>query len=249
VVSSTSTSGAVKARADQAPVILVVDDDRRLRFIVSQVLERAGYTVIEATDGGDVVPIGLKSEVQLVVLDLNMPGISGLAALRSLRAARQDIGVIVLTGSHEESDLVEALATGADDYVTKPFQSRELLARVGAVLRRVRGAAPPVGDNEQVQVGGVTLDTMKRSVSVDGRECTLTRTECEILSVLMLHPGQVFEPADLLRRVWGPESADQPDLLRTNVYRLRQKLETDPRHPHHLRTRSGGGYFFAESAR
>jgi two-component system response regulator RpaA len=86
---------------------------------------------------------------------------------------------------------------------------------------------------------------MKRSIAVEGRECLLTRTECEILSVLMQHPGQVFEPGDLLRRVWGPESADQPDLLRTNVYRLRQKLEVDPRHPHYLRTRSGGGYFFA----
>ncbi len=224
--------------------ILVVDDDARLRRFVGETLQMEGYGVEFAADGEEVERMVAERRPDLVVMDVVMPGISGLEALRRLRAMRRTLPVIMLTARDDEEDKVQALRDGADDYLVKPFSARELVARVQAVLRRTRGAADD-HELQVLQVGPLILYPGSRAAMVGERKIDLTRTEYALLLTLVRGAGRVFTPADLLTRVWGAEYRDQGEILRTNIYRLRQKLETDPRHPRYLRTRNGVGYFFA----
>jgi two-component system KDP operon response regulator KdpE len=234
--------------AQPAATILVVDDDQRLRRLVSTILEQTGYAVLQAEDGDRALALITERSPDLLVLDLQMPRVSGRAVLAVLRSRGDPLGVLVLTGETDRDRLVETLEAGADDYLTKPLHAAELRARVQAILRRT---LPPVSASKPDQhlvVGPVSLSTAARSVSVGSRTILLTRTEYRLLSVLMKVPGQVFTPQELLQRVWGPEFDGQEHLVRTNVYRLRRKLEQNPRRPALVRNRPGIGYYLSPSA-
>jgi DNA-binding response OmpR family regulator len=151
----------------------------------------------------------------------------------------------MLTGRDEDDAKYAAFEAGADDYLLKPFKARELVARVTAVLRRTQSKPGQPDPGLVLSIGDLTLVPGNHSVTVGGREVTLTRTEYALLLTLARGAGRVFTPAELLSRVWGPEYRDQAEILRTNMYRLRQKVEADPRQPQHLRTRTGVGYYLA----
>ena len=221
--------------------ILVVDDERRLREFVALALRSAGYEVTLAADANDLD----SDAADLLVMDVNMPGISGLEAVRKLRAAGDDVPVVMLTACDDDDSMLAAFDVGADDYLTKPFNARELVARVGAVLRRTQRTVKQAPDEDMLSIGEITLCPRSHTARVQGRAVELTRTEYALLLTLARGEGRVFTPAELLSRVWGPEYSTQAEILRTNMYRLRQKLETDPKQPRHLRTRPGVGYYLA----
>ena len=225
--------------------ILIVDDEPSLREFVGITLKLGGFRVLFAPDGQGVPHIVLHDKPQLVVMDVSMPSVSGVEALRQLRALGSTVPVIMLTGRDEDDARYSAFEAGADDYLLKPFKARELVARVTAVLRRTQAKPGQPDPGLVLNIGDLTLVPGNHSVSVAGREVILTRTEYALLLTLARGAGRVFTPAELLSCVWGPEYRDQAEILRTNMYRLRQKLETDPRQPQHLRTRTGVGYYLA----
>ena len=228
--------------------ILVVDDDERWQYVLTQVFERAGYRVVHAADPNAALSLVARHDPDVVVLELSMPGISGYTILHGLQAFRHKPGVIVLTRSTNEEDAIRSLNCGADDYLTKPVQSRLLLAHVFALLRRTRAAAAGRETCERLSVGDVLLRGSDRTVSVGDRTIALTPIEYDLLRAMMRAPGQLFLPQQLLERIWGPEYVEDEDLVRTHIYRLRRKLERNPHQPEHLRNRPGVGYFFAEPA-
>jgi two-component system KDP operon response regulator KdpE len=225
--------------------LLIVDDEPSLREFVGVTLGDSGYDVLFAADGEGVFDLVNRQQPHLVIMDIIMPGLSGLEVLRRLRSDGSQVPVIMLTGRGFDDDKLAAFEAGADDYLTKPFSSRELVARVAAVLRRARLASTDSEEaDSSLHVGALTLIPGKHSATIQDREVSLTRTEYSLLLTLARHAGRVFTPAELLTRVWGPEYRDQAEILRTNMYRLRQKLEEDPRQPRFVCTRPGVGYYF-----
>ncbi len=221
--------------------ILVVDDEVQIRRLLRLTLEAAGYAVREAENGR----LGLDAVVQrapdAIVLDLGLPDLSGLAVLRQLREWSR-VPVLVLTVLATESDKVAALDAGADDYLTKPFGSAELAARLRAILRR----APVEAELAAVTFGGVGLDFTSRRVLRHGVEVKLTPKEYALLRLLVLHRGKVLTHQHILRELWGPKSEENTHYLRVHMTHLRQKLEDEPHRPRHLKTESGIGYRFVE---
>lgn len=216
-----------------------------MRRLIDQVLQAHGFSVLLAEDGDVALDLLRSGRPEAVVLDLKMPRVSGLEMLRQLRAAGEDVPVIVLTGVADEEWILAAFAAGADDYVTKPFQHRVLVARLQAVLRRhqpVDGTSAP-----REQVGDVTLNPHTLQARVGERTVTLTPTEYRLLRLLMHGAGRVFSVSDLLARVWGPAYVGQDDIVRANVYRLRQKLEPQPARPRYILGRRGAGYAFVDA--
>jgi DNA-binding response OmpR family regulator len=226
--------------------ILVVDDDPGLRRLLGTVLRGAGFGVIDTDDGDTVANLVREHHPDLVVLDLKMQRVSGLEALRALRQAGQNVGVIILTASGEDDLMVTAFEVGADDYVTKPFAPRVLLARVKALLRRARVDGADNQPTGGERVGEVSLDPLTHYACVAGHSVPLSPTEYHLLQTLMRGVGHVFTPADLLARVWGPSYAGQDEIVRANIYRLRHKVEPVPKEPRYIRSRPGVGYYFAE---
>jgi DNA-binding response OmpR family regulator len=219
--------------------ILVVDDEPTIGEVVELYLRREGFQVVTAVDGAAALAAVERARPALVVLDLMLPGLTGLEVLRRLRAAG-NLPVILLTARGEEADRVVGLELGADDYVTKPFSNRELVARVKAVLRR---AQPPTPSETHVLVlGGLRLDTAARSVTLDGQPVALTVREFDLLAFLMRHPGQVFTREQLLDQVWGYTFASDLSTVTVHVRRLREKIERDPANPRLLQTVWGVGY-------
>ncbi len=219
--------------------VLVVDDDPQLRQLLRDVLRSRGVDVVATEDGEGVLDLVRAHHPDAVVLDLKMPRVSGIEALRELRKAGESLPVLVLTGILEEDQVLEAFEEGADDYVTKPFQPRVLVARLLAVLRR---GQPGLGE----VAGEVTLDPRTHNARVGEQLVPLSPTEYELLRVLMRGAGRVFTAEDLLARVWGPAYAGEDDIVRANIYRLRQKLEPQPREPRYILGRRGVGYFFGQ---
>lgn len=218
--------------------IAVVDDEAMVRDVTGRYLREAGYDVVEYADG-DVALRSLRAEpVDLVVLDVMLPGRNGWEVLTELRVG-SEVPVIMLTARGGEAERVGGLELGADDYVTKPFSPRELVARVRTVLRR----APMT--SEIVQGAGLTIDPTARTVHRDGHRIDLTRREFDLLHHFATHPGQVFSRTDLLRAVWesSPEWQD-PSTVTVHVRRLRSKVERVPSEPEHLVTQWGLGYRF-----
>jgi two-component system KDP operon response regulator KdpE len=222
--------------------VLVVEDEDAIRKFVTSVLRSAGYEVMSAPDGEHGLAIAEDEPLDLVVLDLMMPGMDGMQVCQRLRE-EQDISIIVLSAKGEETDKVEALNAGADDYLTKPFGVPELLARVQAVLRRSqrRGSA---NDNLPLVRGTFELDPEFRQLSLAGRQVRLTRTEFDLLHYLVEHSGKAVPHTTLLSEVWGPEYRTQTEYLHVYVRRLRHKIEEDPTNPHHIVTLPGLGYTF-----
>jgi DNA-binding response OmpR family regulator len=223
--------------------ILVVDDEAKIVKTVRAYLENAGFRVVTAEDGQMALTVFRHERPALVVLDLGLPAIDGLDVARTLRR-ESDVPLIMLTARVDEADKLIGLELGADDYVTKPFSPRELVARVRAVLRRVGGereqAVPPI------TAGDVEIDVERRQVTVGGRLVDLTPTEFDLLAVLARNPGRVFTRLELLDRVQGYAFEGYERTVDAHVKNLRQKIETDPKQPRYLLTVYGVGYRFTE---
>ncbi len=221
--------------------ILIVDDEPTIVEVVELYLRREGFVVQTAADGNAALAAVERRRPDLVVLDLMLPGLGGLEVTRRIRAGGA-LPIIMLTARGEETDRVVGLELGADDYVTKPFSPRELVARVKAVLRRAQPAqaAPPA--DEVLALGGLRLDPAARSVTLDGRALNLTAREFDLLTFLMRNPGRVFTREQLLDQVWGFTFASDLSTVTVHVRRLREKIERDPTNPTLLQTVWGVGY-------
>jgi two-component system KDP operon response regulator KdpE len=222
--------------------ILLVEDDAPLRGILRSSLERAGHQVDAAADGLIGAERLAAGGYEVVLLDIGLPFIDGWKLLNTLEGSRMP-SVIVISARGDERDKVRALDMGADDYLTKPFGADELLARVRAVLRRVRGTAEAA---RVVRSGEVVVDLGTRRVTRAGDEVRLSPTEYVLLAELARHPGMVMDQRTLLTRVWGPAYAGDRNYLRTFVQRLRRKLEADPAEPRVVVTEGRRGYRFGE---
>lgn len=219
--------------------ILIVDDDALLRRSLAFNLEKAGYCVSAAATAEDALAQARLDPPDLVLLDIGLPGMDGLDALRNLRQ-QIDVPVIFVTARWRELDQVLGLELGADDYVTKPFDIDVLLARIKAVLRR---AAPaPARGLTPLAVGDLVIDPAAHTVTVGGRAVALTPREFDLLHALALEAGRVISVDDLLARVWGAEYAGEPQAVYVHVRWLREKLEDDPGHPRRIVTVRGVGY-------
>lgn len=221
-------------------VILVVDDEEPIQELLKFNLEKEGYTVLLAYDGPTALEIIEEKYPDLVILDVMLPGMDGLEVCNQLRqnSKVQEIPVIMLTAKAEEIDKVLGLELGADDYLTKPFSPRELLARIRARLRRIK---PQTQDNEMIR-GDLKIDLNRFQVSVRGEEVELTPKEFELLRVLAIHPGKVYSRDELLERVWGYEYAGDTRTVDVHVRHLRQKVEKDASNPEYIETLRGIGY-------
>lgn len=230
--------------------ILVVDDERTIREVVRRYLELEGFAVTEAETGPQALSILQDSQPDLIVLDIMLPGVDGFAITRRLRGNNEysplrtqgDIPIILLTARSNEVDRVAGLELGADDYVTKPFSPRELVARVKVILRR---ASPTEVESENpLEFGGLSLDPRGRSVTVEGAGVSLTAKEFDLLWFLLRHPRQVFTRQQLLDQVWGYEFYGDESTVTVHVRRLREKLEPNPSKPNYVQTVWGVGYKF-----
>jgi DNA-binding response OmpR family regulator len=220
--------------------VLVVDDEPIVREVVVRYLRREGYRTLEAGDGDAARELLERDTPNLVVLDLMLPGMDGLALCRWIRA-RSELPVIMLTARGEEADRIVGLELGADDYVTKPFSPRELAARVRTVLRR---AAPPAFGEPRLSFDELEIDASTREVTKAGEQLRLTAKEFDLLWFLASHARRVFSRSQLMERVWGYEAALDTGTVTVHVRRLREKIEDDPSRPRRLETVWGVGYRF-----
>ncbi len=226
--------------------ILIVDDELSILKYLRANLEAEGYEVLSAMDGAQALQT-LEAELpDLVVLDIMMPEMDGLEVCRRLREWSQ-LPVIMLSALDDESDKVQCLDLGADDYITKPFGKDEFIARVRAVMRRVE-AASPTPTTPSIKSGDLEINFSKRKVTVKGKEVALTSTEYALLQELAHNAGKVLTYTHLLQKVWGTDYADEREYLHVFVSRLRAKLEADPKNPRYITTVSGVGYRFEEVA-
>jgi two-component system KDP operon response regulator KdpE len=221
--------------------VLVVDDEPSLRKTIRASLAASGYTVTEAGTGGEAVGVVRGRPFDLVLLDVNMPGMTGIEACRQIRALAPRTGIIMVTVRDAEEDKVRALEAGADDYVTKPFRFRELIARLGAVLRRTHMDAEVSG---LVQAGDLKMDIERRLLWKGDEEVRLSPKEFDLLSFLMKNQGVPLTHAKLLHAVWGPDYGSELEYLRTYVRMLRKKIEDDPARPGYILTEPWVGYRF-----
>ena len=222
--------------------VLVIDDEVQIRRLLRLTLEAAGHTVREADHGRGGLDEIVRRAPDAVVLDMGLPDLGGLEVLRQLREWSR-VPVLVLTVLAEEADKIAALDAGADDYLTKPFSSGELAARLRAILRRAPGEA----ELATVVFGDIAIDFAQRIVRRAGSEVKLTPKEYALLRLLVLHRGKVVTHRQILRELWGPKSQEQTHYLRVHMNHLRQKLEAEPHHPRHLKTESGIGYRLVEN--
>ena len=223
--------------------VLVVDDEQDLVDLVRSYLEREGYAVLTAEDGPTALELARQHEPDVLVLDVMLPGLDGIEVCRRLRQW-SDAYVLMLTARVEEVDKLIGLAVGADDYMTKPFSPRELVARVKTLLRRPRGTAASAVDEAPVLAfGDLRVDTGRREVSRKGQPVALTAREFDLLAALAAHPQRVFTRAQLLEQVWGAEYFDD-HVVDVHVGNLRRKIEDDPAHPRYVETVRGVGYRF-----
>ncbi|MBI4320571.1 MAG: response regulator transcription factor [Chloroflexi bacterium] len=223
--------------------VLVVDDEPRYVRLISYNLESSGYTVAAAKTGEEALQAVAQGDVELVLLDIRLPGMDGYEVCERLREF-STVPVIMLTAKGENCDKVKGLRLGADDYVTKPFSAEELLARVEAVLRRSR-FSEHASPRPNLSVGDLYIDFAQRLVTVRGREVRLSPTEYRLLHCLAANAGRVVVQEEILEKVWGPEYRGPFEGLRVYVRRLRQKIEADPDDPKHILTRPGIGYFLS----
>jgi two-component system alkaline phosphatase synthesis response regulator PhoP len=223
-------------------LILVVDDEPKIVKLARDYLEQSGFRVIAATDGRSALDLAHQQRPDLVVLDLKLPGIDGLDVCRTLRR-ESDVPIIMLTARVEEMDRLIGLELGADDYITKPFSPRELVARVRAVLRRVQGETRQIG---LIQAADLEIDLNGHRVTRKGEVITLTRSEFNLLVMLAQHPGQAFTREQLLTRLYNVAFDSYARSIDAHIKNLRQKLESDPSEPRYILTVFGVGYKFSD---
>lgn len=202
-----------------------------------------GYGVYKAYDGMEAMELLMQKKIHLILLDVMMPKLNGLAALMKIRE-KNNIPIIMLSAKTEESDKVLGLSMGADDYVTKPYNTAELMARVKSQLRRYfsLGAALGTGKEEELVNGGLVLNKNKKNVTVDGEEVHLTATEYKILELLMNHPGYVFSAEEIYEKVWQEDAYSVENTVMVHIRRIREKIEITPKNPKYLKVVWGIGY-------
>jgi two-component system KDP operon response regulator KdpE len=225
--------------------VLIVDDEPSIRRALHTTFGTLGFDVAEAVNGEQAIPLLRASNFDAVLLDVNMPGMGGIQTCREIRRQFPQLAVLMLTVRNEEDDKIEALEAGADDYVTKPFPIRELVARVRAAVRRSQNS--PVNKDAVITIGQITLDPARRLVQKNGAAVRLTPKEFDLLHHLMKNAGLPMMHARLLSAVWGPEYGNELEYLRTFMRQLRKKLEDDAAHPTYLLTDSHIGYRFREA--
>ncbi len=222
--------------------VLLVDDEPQIRRVLRMTLADEGYEITEARNGEDALELLRTDRFDLVLLDVNMPGMGGIAACSAIRAV-SDCSILMLTVRDSEGEKVAALDAGADGYVTKPFSTPELLARIRAALRRT--LEPQTAAPKHVDLGDVRIDFEKRTVTRDTDAQHLTPKEFDLLQYLVSHPNRAISHRELLQRVWGPEYGDEVEYLRVFMKQLRRKIESDPAKPRYLLTEPWVGYRFS----
>jgi len=222
--------------------VLVVDDEKTICEFVSRNLEVRGFTVMTASNGADALSVFNKQVIDLVILDIMMPGVDGLEVTRRIRQSSM-VPIIILTALDGEKDKIRAFDLGADDYLTKPFGVGELLARVKAVLRRAQWTEPPTRHGRLTH-GEIEVNLERHEVTVAEELVRLTPTEFKLLVYLMDHAGVALPHEAILKNVWGPEYGDETEYLRVYIGHLRQKIEADSTNPRYLLTERGIGYRF-----
>jgi two-component system KDP operon response regulator KdpE len=227
---------------DGQGAILVVDDDSSTRRALRVTLSGMGFTVVEAARGEEALSLARVTWFDAVLLDVDMPGMGGVEACRFIRRAVPRLPILMLTVMDSEDDKVLALDAGADDYITKPFQVRELAARLRSAVRRRN--AQEANRDAPIRHGKLELDPVKYRVLKSGRSIHLTPKEFEVLHYLMMHAGEPIPHSRLLKSVWGPEYGNELEYLRTFVRQLRKKIEDDPQNPQYLLTDAYVGYRF-----
>jgi DNA-binding response OmpR family regulator len=237
------------------PRVLVVEDETNIRELVCLHLRHEGYECEGLADGGAALKRSESERYDLMVLDVMIPGLDGLSLCRAVRNGRlnRDVPILMLTARRDESDKVVGLESGADDYLTKPFGVRELVARARALLRRPRQPPAAAGDGEAapsgdaiIRVRGMVIDVPKRRATVDGQQVELTDQEFRLLLLLATHPGIVFSREALLAKIWRGDTFVTGRSVDTLVKRLRRRIEKDPAEPRFLLTVWGVGYKFAD---
>ena len=219
--------------------ILVVDDEPQMRRVLRSTLSALGFVVADAESGEAAIQKLREDKFDLILLDINMPGLSGLETCRAVRS-KSDVSIIMLTVRDRSLDKIEALDAGADGYVTKPFDVNELLARIRATLRRAPASA--LGQSETLQLDGVEISFRDRHVKVNGRVTRLTPTEQDLLHYFVMHPNIVLPHDQILQAVWGPDYGNEVEYLRVFVNQLRKKIEPDPARPRYILTEPWLGY-------
>ena len=237
-----------------AQKILIVDDEKAIVDILEFNLKREGYETLKAYDGREGLRMGREENPDLILLDIMLPHMDGFEVCKTLRDGGSNVPIIMLTAREEETDKVFGLESGADDYITKPFSMRELMARVRSNMRRGQMAAAPAApaepqtdaDGGVVQIRELTVDFPRRSVSKGGKELDLTQREFELIRFLALSPGKVISRQELMRQVWQYDYYGDLRAVDVAVRRLREKLEKNPADPEYVMTRRGVGYYLAE---
>ncbi len=217
--------------------VLVVDDETSIRRYLRAALSAQGFAVYEAANGQEAVTAALANHPDIIILDLGLPDFDGIEVTRQLREWSQT-PIIILSVREAEHDKIAALDAGADDYLTKPFSTGELMARMRVALRRLTSRP----DDPILQVDGLKMDVSRRLVTVDANPISLTPNEYEILRLLLQNAGKVITHRQLLRQVWGTAYESEMHILRVNISNLRRKIEPDPSRPHYLLTEPGVGY-------
>ena len=234
---------------DRQKTVLIVEDEKNIVDILRFNLQREGYQTREAYDGEDGLNKARGERPDLILLDVMLPRMNGFEVCRALRQAGDNVPVIILTAREEETDKVLGLEIGADDYITKPFSMRELIARVGANIRRTSMAAPAAATaaaGAMAVSASLSINTESRQVFRDGQAIDLTQREYELLTFLASHPNKVYSRVDLMEQVWNyVYVGDDVRTVDVTVRRLREKIEENPASPQYILTRRGAGYYFA----
>lgn len=228
---------------------LIIEDDDDIADLVTLHLRDLGIALDRASDGKTGLRMALDQDYGMIILDLMLPGLDGLEACKQLREQKKLVPILILSAKSEEFDKVLGLELGADDYLTKPFSIRELIARVKALMRRVqalRDAPPPGRSEENLQFKGMHIDLVRRKVAVNGQAVDLTVKEFDLLTLFASNPGKPLTREQLLNQVWGYSFSGYDHTVNTHINRLRAKIEADPSHPLYIRTVWGFGYRFAD---
>ena len=228
------------------PCILIVDDEERIRSLVASYLKSDGFEVVEANNGRDALAEVERRKPDLVIMDVRMPGMDGFEALSEIRKI-SDVYVIMLTARAEETDRIVGLSVGADDYVTKPFSPRELVARVKAVLRRARSSSP-TSSADRLEFDSVVIDVGRREVTRDGEPADLTALQFDLLATLAESPGRVFSRRQLIERVWGWDFYGDERIVDVHIRNLRKALADEAGDPEVIGTVRGVGYKLVATA-
>ena len=238
----------MEQKAEQQKTVLIVEDEKNIVDILRFNLQREGYRTVEAYDGADGLEKARSENPDIILLDVMLPKMIGFDVCRTLRDEGNNVPVIILTAREEEADKVLGLEIGADDYITKPFSMRELIARVGAIRRTAMNAAASASAAETAMpvTGGLSINTDSHQVFRDGTPLELTTREYELLTFLASHPNKVYSRIDLMEQVWNyGYVGDDQRTVDVTVRRLREKIETNPANPKYILTRRGVGYYFA----